>query len=894
MSIHNLDKLFRPSAIAVIGASERPGRIGTALMDNLVRGEFKGRLYPVNPGYRQIMGLPATAAVRDIGAPIDLALIAVPINQVPEIIGQCVASKVPAAIIISAGGKETGAAGQAIEARIAQAAAGKIRILGPNCLGIMVPGFRLNASFAAGMPNVGNLAFASQSGGVCAAILDVSFKEGLGFSHFISVGSMLDVDFGDVLDYLGRDPAAKSILLYIEQLSNIRRFMSAARAVSRIKPIIVLKAGSSPAGAQAAASHTGALAGEDAVYDTAFKRAGVIRVRSIEELFDCAELMAKQPRPAGRRMAVITNGGGPGVMAIDAMARYGLEPATLSTATIEALNGVLPPYWSHQNPVDILGDADAERYAKAVTILSKEGGLHGLMLILAPQALIDPLHVAQALAPLLKGLSYPVVAVWMGGRDIAPAVQFLNDAGIATYTTPERAVQALTYMAQHTRNLAMAMEIPPRLQRRLDFDRQRVQDIIDRTDLSDGRFLTETLTKEILQAYRIPVTATERADTAQAAAAAAAKIGWPVALKILSPDISHKTDADGVQLDLRSTAEVLTAYERIMAGAKRYNDKAMIEGVSVQPYLAHPDYELLMGIKRDQAFGPVIVFGLGGIFTEVLRERALGLPPLNRLLIRRLMEETRVFRLLQGYRNRPAADMAALEDMLLQLSQLAIDFPEIAELDINPVIVKDSRPIAVDARILLRPAPKPSPLHLIISPYPAQYELCTTARDGRHLLIRPIQPEDAGLFVELFKTLSPTSVYYRFFRHMKELSAEMLAMLTQIDYDRHMALVALDVSSTPEKMLGVARIITDPTGEHAEFSIMVGDPWQGQGVGAQLLLNLLKAAKQQGMERIWGTVLPENTHMQRLGKKCGFTIKYNNEEGAFDLTIDLKEAELED
>lgn len=894
MSIHNLDKLFRPSAIAVIGASERPGRIGTALMDNLIRGEFKGRLYPINPGYSEIMGLPADANINNVDAPIDLALIAVPITQVPEVIGQCVAAKVPTAIIISAGGKETGTAGQAIEVQIEKAAAGRIRILGPNCLGIMVPGFKLNASFAASMPNVGNLAFVSQSGGVCAAILDVSFKEGLGFSHFVSVGSMLDVDFGDILDYLGRDPAAKSILLYIEQLSNIRRFMSAARAVSRIKPIIVLKAGSSPAGAQAAASHTGALAGEDAVYDTAFKRAGVIRVRSIEELFDCAELMAKQPRPAGRRMAVITNGGGPGVMAIDAMARYGLEPATLSAATIGALNGVLPPYWSHHNPVDILGDADAERYAQAVTILNKEEGLHGLMIILAPQALINPLHVAQGLAPLLKGLAYPVVAVWMGGRNITAGVQFLNDTGIATYTTPERAVQALTYMAQHTRNLAMAMEIPPSLERRLHFDQQKVRTIIDQADLGDGRFLTETLAKEILQAYGMPVTKTERADSAQAAAAAAERIGWPVALKILSPDISHKTDADGVQLDLRSTAEVHAAYERIMAGARRYNDKALIEGVSVQPYLAHPDYELLMGIKRDQAFGPVIVFGLGGIFTEVLHERALGLPPLNRLLIRRLMEETRVFKLLQGYRNRPPADIAFLEEMLLQLSQLAVDFPEIAELDINPVIVKNGKPTAVDARILLRPAPQPSPLHLIISPYPAQYEICSTTKGGRHLFIRPIQPEDAALFIELFKTLSPTSVYYRFFRHMKTLSAEMLAMLTQIDYDRHMALVAIDASFAPEKMLGVARIITDPTGEHNEFSIMVGDPWQGQGVGAQLLINLLKVAKQQGMDRIWGTVLPENTQMQRLGKKCGFTIKYNNEEGAFDLTIDLREAELED
>lgn len=891
MGIHNLDILFRPASIAVIGASERPNCIGTALMHNLIGGEFKGRLCPINPKYGRIMGIPAAPAIGALDARIDLAIIAVPIGQAPEVIGQCAAAEVKTAIVISAGGKETGAPGRAIEDRI-QRAAGRMRIVGPNCLGVMVPGFKMNASFAAGMPNPGNLAFVSQSGAVCTAILDVSFAEGIGFSHFVSIGSMLDVDFGDMIDYLGRDSAAKSILLYIEQLSNIRKFMSAARAVSQIKPIIVLKAGSSAAGALAAASHTGALAGEDSVYDAAFKRAGVIRVRSIEELFDCAELMAKQPRPAGPRMAVVTNGGGPGVMAIDAMVRDGLEPAELCTATIAALNEILPPCWSHHNPVDILGDATAERYGQAMEIIFKERDLHGLMVILAPQALTAPLAVAERLVHLVKGRAIPVFAVWMGGRDVAAAIQFLNDAGIATYTTPERAVHAFTYMVQHTRNVEMAREIPPRLERRLHFDRETVQTIINAADLTTSKFLTEAETGKILRAYGIHVNPTQVADSAEAAMAVAEKVGWPVAMKILSPDISHKTEADGVHLDLRSKVEVETAYARIISGARRYNDQARIEGVNIQPYLAHPDFELLMGLKRDDAFGPVIVFGMGGIFTEIVHDRALGLPPLNRLLIRRLMEETRVFKLLGGYRNRPPADMAALEQLLLQLSQLAVDIPEISELDMNPVLVKDGKPVVVDARILLRPAPKPSPLHLVISPYPAQYEVCATAKSGLRLLIRPIQPEDAELFVELFKTLSPTSVYYRFFRHMRMLSPEMLAILTQVDYDRHMALVAIDLSSTPERMLGVARIIADPDLSHTEFSIMIGDPWQGQGVGAQLLLNLLKVAKEQGVEKVWGTVLPGNTHMQNLGKKFGFSIKYNSEEGSYDLTIDLTKAHL--
>jgi acetyltransferase len=891
MAIHNLDRLFRPASIAVIGASQRPNCIGSALMDNLLGGQFQGRLFPINKKHSHIMGLPSAPAIGALDARIDLAVVAVPIDQVPEIIGQCAAAEVKTAIVISAGGKETGAPGRAIEERIRQAA-GTMRIVGPNCLGVMVPGFKMNASFAAGMPNPGNLAFVSQSGAVCTAILDMSFAEGIGFSHFVSIGSMLDVDFGDMIDYLGKDSAAKSILLYIEQLSNIRKFMSAARAVSRIKPIIVLKAGSSPAGAQAAASHTGALAGEDSVYDAAFKRAGVIRVRSIEELFDCAELMAKQPRPAGPRMAVVTNGGGPGVMAIDAMARDGLEPAELGAATIAALNEILPPCWSRHNPVDILGDATADRYSQALEIIFKEKGLHGLMVILAPQALTAPLAVAERLVQVVKGRAIPVFAVWMGGRDVAAATQFLNDAGIATYATPERAVHAFAYMVQYSRNLEMAREIPPRLERRLDFDRATVRTIVEAADPATSSFLPAVETGNILEAYGICLSPTEVADSAEAAVAIAEKIGWPVAMKILSPDISHKTEADGVHLDLRGKDEVLAAYQKCISGARRFKEQARIDGVTIQRYLARPDYELLLGLKRDDAFGPIIVFGMGGIFTEILRDRALGLPPLNRLLIRRLMEGTRVFKLLGGYRNRPPADMEALEQLLLQLSQLAVDIPEIAELDLNPVLIKDGKPIIVDARILLKPAPKPSPLHLVISPYPAQYELCATAKSGLRLLIRPIQPEDAELFVELFKTLSPTSVYYRFFRHMQKLTPEMLAMLTQVDYDRHMALVAIEESSTPARMLGVARIIADPDIAETEFSIMVGDPWQGQGVGAHLLLHLLKVARDQGVKKVWGTVLPENTQMQYLGKKMGFSIKYNREEGAFDLAIDLTQANL--
>jgi acetyltransferase len=894
MGIYNLDKIFRPSSIAVIGASERPGSLGTALMENLVQGGFPGRLFPINPKYRQVMGIPAKAAIGDLDARVDLVVVAAPIDRVPGVLSQCAAAGVKAAVVISSGGKEVGEAGQRIEARISEATAGRMRVVGPNCLGVVVPGLKLNASFAAGMPHTGRLAFVSQSGAVCTAILDLSLKEGIGFSHFISVGSMLDVDFGDVIDYLGRDPDAKSIILYIEQLSNIRKFISAARSVSRIKPIIALKAGSSPAGARAAASHTGALAGEDLVYDAAFKRAGVVRVRSIEELFDCAELLAKQARPAGPRMVVITNGGGPGVMAMDAMAQYGLESVQLSDASIDALDRILPAHWSHGNPVDILGDAGVERYAGVLEIILKERDLHALMVMFAPQAIAEPLEVARRLTQMLQQRSFPVFTVWMGGRDVAAAVQHLNDKGIATYGTPERAVRAFVYMVRYARNLEMLKEIPPRLEQRLQFDRGLARRIVLDGDPTAERLLTAGQSNAILQAYGIPVSPMHLADSVESAVTHASELGWPVVMKILSPDITHKTDADGVQTDLRGEAQIRRAYDRIMEGARRYNPQARILGVVLQPHIDRPDYELLMGVKRDEQFGPVILFGMGGIFTEVFADRALGLPPLNRLLIRRLMEETRVYRLLRGYRNRPPADMAALEKLLLRLSQMVVDIPEIAELDMNPVIVKDGRPMAVDARVVLRPCHHPSPWHLVISPYPAHYELCTTTKSGLRILIRPIQPEDAGLFADLFTTLSTTSVYYRFFRHMKILAPEMLAMLTQIDYDREMALVAMDVSAEPEKMLGVARIINDPDGKQAEFSIMIGDPWQGCGVGAQLLLNLLKVAARRGVEKIWGTVLPENLHMQRLGKKVGFDVKYNADEGAYDLTIDLTRAILDD
>ena len=894
MGVYNLDKIFKPESIAVIGASEKEGSIGSVLIENLTQGGFQGKVYPVNPRYRSIHALKAHRSILDTNAAVDLAIIATPIATVPGVVKECVGAGVGGAIIISAGGKETGAKGREIENQVErEARKGGLRVIGPNCLGIICPKRNLNASFASRMPQKGKLAFVSQSGAICSAILDLSPKENIGFSYFVSIGSMMDVDFGDLIDYLGTDPEVSSILLYVESLSNFRKFMSAARAASRLKPIVVLKSGRSPAGTRAAASHTGAMAGEDAVYDAAFKRAGIVRVNTIGELFDCAELMAKQPRPTGPRLAVVTNAGGPGVMAADALSQYGLEPAPLEPETLEKLNKILPPLWSRANPIDILGDASPERYAAVVEICIAARELDGVLVVLSPQAMTDPTAVAEGLAQVSIKKRYPVFATWMGGLDVERGTEILNQEGVPTYDTPEQAIRAFMYMYEYSRNLEMLQEIPPKLSRTLDFDHDRAQRIIQEGLRREEFVLTELESKDLLKAYGFPVNRTEFATSAGEALQVALEIGYPLVMKIHSPDILHKTEADGIQLDLRSDADVSEAYRKIMDGAQAYNPEARILGITLQPMIPRSDYEILLGAKKDENFGPVILFGMGGIFTEVVKDRAIALPPLNVLLARRLMESTKVYSLLKGYRNRPPANTELLEEMILRLSQLVVDFPEIAELDINPVIVSEGKPHVVDARVLLEPVDRSSPLHLVISPYPEQYESREVTADGLDVFIRPIKPEDAPLLMDLFDTLSPTSIYYRFFGPLKALPHSMLVRFTQVDYDREIDLVALqETAEGKEQMSATARVISDPDGKRAEFAVLVGDPWQGKGVGVRLLERCLGIAKERGIETVWGIVLHENTGMQALARKLGFKVSRTDEPGELELTIDLRSVDF--
>ena len=888
MTILNIDRMFQPRGVAVVGASERAASLGSSLMRNLIDGGYQGAVYPVNPQYREIFGLPCFSSVKEIEKPVDLVVIAVPIRRVPDIVRESSSIGAGGAIVISAGGKEIGSTGAAIEETIRRAAAeNHLRIVGPNCLGLVCSPSHLNATFAACMPNPGKVAFISQSGAICSSVLDFSLKAHIGFSYFVSLGSMLDVDFADMIDYVGADPSVSSIVLYIENLTHIRNFMSAARRVSRVKPIIALKAGRSQAGAKAAASHTGALASEDAVYDAAFKRAGIVRVKTFEELFDCSAFLAKQPTPRGGRLAIVTNAGGPGVMAVDALSDYHAEPAVLEQETIEALDRLLPPYWSRGNPVDILGDASPQRYQEVVEVLSKARGVDGLLIMLAPQAMASPTHVARVLADYFKGKRFPVFTAWMGGAQVEEGRRIFNQAGVSTFDTPERAVRAFMDLYRYSRNIEMLQEIPASLPGRLSFHRSAARAIISGAFKANNQQLTEAASKKLLASYGIPVNPVEKAEDARQAVAAAETLGYPVALKVYSADVLHKTDAGGVILNVENGEDVRQGYSRIMENMKKYRPEAVIQGVTVQPMLERPDYELILGAKRDREFGPVLLFGTGGIYTEIFRDRALALPPLNRLLARRMMEETRIYQVLKGYRGRPAADLTAIEEILIRLSQLLTDFSQISEIDINPLIITGQSAIAADARVIIEWESNHAPHHLVISPYPNQYESHLDLPDVGCLFIRPIRPEDAPLLSELFDHLSAQSVYYRFFSPMKTMPRSMLARFTQIDYDREIAMVGIQEGPEGERMLGVARVIMEWNQRDAEFAVLVGDQWQGKGIGAALLTRCLSIAAKHHIENVQGIVLPENTNMLALGRKLGFAIKRRQDLGAYELSLSL-------
>ncbi len=882
-----LDVFFHPASVAVIGATETPRSVGRVLVENLIRQPFGGTVYPVNPKRPSILGIKAYPSISDLPGPIDLAVVVTPAPTVPGIIRDCAKAGVKGAIIISAGFKETGAAGLALEKEILEAK-GAMRIIGPNCLGVMRPPWGFNATFAAGIANSGTVGFISQSGALMTAILDWSLEEHVGFSAFMSVGSMLDVGWGDLIDYLGDDPQTKSILIYMESIGEARSFLSAAREVALSKPIIVIKAGRTASAASAAASHTGALTGSDEVLDAAFRRCGVLRVTRIDDLFNMAEVLAKQPPPRGPRLSIVTNAGGPGVLATDTLVQLGGTLAPLSQETITELNTFLPAAWSHNNPIDILGDADPERYAKTLETVTQDPQSDGLLIILTPQAMTDPLGTAERLQSYAQSSDRPLLASWMGKKNVTKGDELLSAAGIPTFPYPDAAAKAFNYMWQYTRNLNTLYETPllPKRSASDIKDAQAARKILS-TCLESGRvLLTELESKQLLASYGIPTVPTFSAKTAEEAVAFADKIGYPVVLKLLSETVTHKTDVGGVFLDLKTSQQVQEAFQHLST-IKGFS------GATVQAMISPEGYELILGSSLDPQFGPVLLFGSGGQLVEVYEDKALGLPPLTTTLARRLMEQTRIYKALGGVRGRKPIDMAQLESILVRFSQLVAEQPRIKEIDINPLRVSPNTIIALDARVILHPASVPDQAlpRPVIRPYPAHYQSDWKLPDGTPLTFRPIRPEDEPLIAKFHETLSEDSVYKRYLQRIslsERIAHQRLIRVCFSDYDRTLCLVAetKEESATPQILaVGRLEVVFDKT--EAELSVLVSDAVHHKGLGTQLVQRLLDMARQEHIKTIKADILLENTGMQHICERLGFEIKRNPNEKSLRATIHL-------
>ncbi len=892
---HPLDVFFQPESVALIGATENPGSVGRTVLWNLISTPFGGTVYPVNPKRPSVLGIRAYPNIAAVPEKVDLAVITTPAKTIPGIIRECVATGVKAAIVISAGFKELGPEGLALETQVLEEARkGGMRIIGPNCLGLMSPLSGLNATFARGMALPGNVGFISQSGALCTAVLDWSLREQVGFSAFVSIGSMADVGWGDLIDYLGQDPRTRSILLYMESIGDARAFLSAAREVALTKPIIVIKPGRSAAAAKAAASHTGSLTGSDEVLEAAFRRSGVLRVNDIADLFDMAEVLAKQPRPAGPRLAIVTNAGGPAVLATDALVMAGAETAEISQSTMEELNKILPAAWSHNNPMDILGDAAPERYAKALEIVAKDPNADGMLVILTPQSMTDPTKTAEQLKPYASIEGKPVLASWMGGTDVASGEEILNRAGIPTFSYPDTAARAFVYMWRYTYNLRGLYETPIlAATEEAAADRAKADGIIQTVRKSGRTILTEFESKQLLATYGIPTVDTRIAIDVDQAVALAKDIGFPVVLKLYSETITHKTDVGGVQLNLRNEDAVRAAFNGIQAAVAEKVGAQHFQGVTVQPMIKLDGYEVIIGSSVDAQFGPVLLFGMGGQLVEVFKDRALALPPLTTTLARRMMEQTKIYTALKGVRGRKPVDLAALEQLLVRFGQLVVEQPWIKEIDINPLLASPERLVALDARVVVYGAdvsadklPK-----LSIRPYPVKYVGQWTMKDGSAVTIRPIRPEDEPLVAKFHETLSDRSVYQRYL-HMLKLSQrvahERLTRICFIDYDREMALVAEDKDASGEpRILAVGRLKRTHGANEAEFALLISDEFQNRGLGAELLRRLLDVAKDEKMNRVTADILPDNFVMQRICEKVGFELKRSADDPVVKATLEL-------
>ncbi len=898
---HSLDPIFHPRSIAVLGASATPGGVGSILVRNLLANPFGGVVYPINPKRRSVHGVHCYPDLDAVPEVIDLAVIATPAATVPDLVAACVKRGVPAAIIISAGFSELGSEGRALEKQIRDIARGKMRIIGPNCLGVIHPPSHLNASFAADMAQPGQVALLSQSGAICTSILDWARESRVGFSTFVSVGAMLDVDFADLIDYFGDDPHTRSIILYMESIGDVRKFLSAARSTSRTKQVIVVKSGRHEAGARAAASHTGALAGADAVFDAAFRRAGILRVTTIPDLFNMSEILATQPQPRGPALALVSNAGGPEVMATDELMSSGGQLAALSPETMATLNAALPPFWSHANPIDLLGDATPERYRIAVEACLKDPGAQGILVLLTPQAMTDPTETARVLSPFSSrpdpsapGRSAndgrkPLLACWLGGAGVRPGRDLLNQAGIPTFDSPEAAIHAFLHMVQYRRAQELLYECPEALPENWQPNAAAVREIFAGARSEEHTLLNEADAKQVLSAYGLPVVPSVPCRTMEEAVQAAAQVGFPVVVKLLSSKITHKSDVGGVQLNIHDDAAVCSAFDTIRGNVSRRGTAAAFEGVTVQPMIKDKGYELIVGSSIDRQFGPVILFGAGGVLVEIMKDSALALPPLNRTLARRLMERTQIYKALHGVRGEASVDLGALETLLVRFSQLLCDFPEIQEVDLNPILASPQRILALDARVLLARAdlPENERPKLAIHPYPNQYTAPFALRDGTTVTVRAIRPEDEPLIVALHAGHSERTIRMRFFSLVKTLSRDSLIRLCHLDYDREMALVSVLTKDNESKILGVSRYYLHPETGTAEFALVVGDAYQRKGLGRHLLSRLIDIAKERGVRKLVGQVLRENEQMLALTASLGFSAPVSVEQGVVKVEKEL-------
>jgi len=891
-----LDPLFLPRSIALIGATDREGTVGRSVLANLRETAFSLKLYPINPSRDEILGLKTYRRIQDAPAPIDLALIVTPAQSVPALVGECVDAGVKSAVVISAGFREQGKSGAELEAEIQQhLSRGSMRLVGPNCMGFMNPTIGLNATFAKSMPQKGSVAFLSQSGALQTAILDWSHKEHVGFSAIVSTGSMLDVGWGDLIYHFGDDPHTKSILIYMESVGDARSFLSAAREIALGKPIIVIKAGRSEAASRAAASHTGALTGSDDVLEAALRRCGVLRVQNISDLFYMAEVLSKQPRPRGPRLTIVTNAGGPGVLATDALIATGGELAVLTQESLQALDGFLSPHWSHANPIDVLADADAERYAKAVEVASKDPNSDGLLAVIAPQGLADPTKVAERLKPFAHNSGKPVLASWMGGEGVAEGTAILNAAGIPTFSYADTAARAFTYMWRYTYNLRGLYETPELIEGAIpaNEERKQVTQVVNAARGAGRTLLNEFESKQLLSHYGIPVVETRVAESEGEAMAQSSHLGFPVVVKLLSNTIAHKSDVDGVRLGLQTPEQVRGAFRSIKRSVEEKAGAEHFAGVTVQPMVRRDGYELILGSSVDPQFGPVILFGSGGVMVEVYRDHALGLPPLNTTLAQRMMEQTKIFAALKGVRGRKPVDLPALEALLVRFSQLVVEQPWIKEIDINPLLASPESLVALDARVVLHDSSMQAAQlpRTTIRPYPAQYVWEWKLKDGTPVTIRPIRPEDEPLMVQFHATLSERSVYLRYFCSLSlstRVEHERLVRICFGSYDRGFALVAdrRNPDTGQHEVLGVGRFSAMNRAE-AEAAVLVSDQWQGRGLGTELLARVARVAREENFKKLSGEILRDNLATQAIFKKAGFSLRSMDDPSSVSATLKL-------